>query len=49
MVDVFIVVIEVELCVFIYLFEKGGVNVIVHCHKNCRTFALWLFVFVSEV
>ena len=49
MVDVFIVVIEVELCVLFIYSKRGGVNVIVHCHKNCRTFALWLFVFVSEV
>ena len=39
MVEFYIIVTEVELCVLNY-FCRGGVNVIVHCYKICRTFAV---------
>ena len=41
MVEFYIIVTEVELCVLNYFCERGGVNVIVHCYKFCRIFAVW--------
>ena len=40
MVEFYIIVTEVELCVLRCFCEKGGVNVSVHCYKICRTFAV---------